>query len=192
MRTVTFAFLVLAAGLLDACNGRPVADPEGRATHLLRLDTPWLEGKAVFHRSLEAPTFGITLRVRGRNFGALENALGTNNPCFSVAFVERCDNGVSGPCAPSSGLGIRGRVKTLDVPIWCPSVGTAFAWQGEFTDYRRVIGHPGMQYHPLMRCGGNAVGAVFLFPSPLHVDPGTLPQPGIPLGGLRVSEWVSL
>jgi hypothetical protein len=192
MRALAICLTLLSVGPLGACRSRPAAEPEGRVTRVVPLDAPWLEGKASVFRSLAEPSFGLTLRVRGRNFGSLEQALGTNNPCFSVAFVQRCDNGVSAPCRPATGVDTRGRVKTLDLPIWCPSVGTAFAWHGEFTDYRHLLGSPGTQFQPLMRCSGNAVGAVFLFPSPLLFERDVVPLPGIPLEGLRISEWVRL
>ena len=190
--STAIALSLCSAALLGACRSTPEPDPEPRSVQALPVGPSWLDGQARFHRSFESPTFGVALRLRGADFSSLENALGINNPCFSVAFVERCENGVNGPVRPNFSLDLRGRATTLDVPIWCPSVGTSFGWQAEFTDYRRVLGNPGTRFQPLMRCGGAAVGAVFLFPSPLHIEPGVLPRPGIPLNGIQVTDWVRL
>jgi hypothetical protein len=175
-----------------SCAKAPEADPGSQAAQRLPVRPGWLEGKAQFHRSLAAPTFGVSVRLRGSDFPAIDTALGVNNPCFSLAFVQKCSNGVSAPARPNLSLVSRGRATTLDVPIWCPSVGTAFAWSAEFTDYRRIVGHPGTQFQPLMRCEGLASGAVFLFPSGLRSEASTLARPGIPLEGLQLTDWVTL
>ena len=192
-RLERLAVSALVAGMtVVSCTSAPEAEPGRQAAQPLTVMPRWLEGKARFHRSLAEPTFGVSVRLRGSDFSGVDAALGVNNPCFSLAFVQKCANGVSGPSRPNLSLVTRGRATTLDVPIWCPSVGTAFAWNAEFTDYRRLIGHPGTQFQPLMRCEGVAAGAVFLFPSGLRSEPSTLPRPGIPLEGLQLTDWVTL
>ena len=192
-RLVRFMVSGLIAGMAFlACDRAPETDLGSQAAQPLTVLPGWLEGKAKFHRSLAEPTFGVSVRLRGSDFSAIDTALGVNNPCFSLAFVQKCSNGVSAPARPNLSLVTRGRATTLDVPIWCPSVGTAFAWNAEFTDYRRLVGHPGTQFQPLMRCEGVAAGAVFLFPSGLRSEPSTLPRPGIPLEGLQLTDWVTL
>ena len=192
-RLARFAGSALVAGMtVVSCARAPEAEPGSQAAQPLTVMPGWLEGKARFHRSLAEPTFGVSVRLRGSDFSAIDAALGVNNPCFSLAFVQKCANGVSGPSRPNLSLVTRGRATTLDVPIWCPSVGTAFVWNAEFTDYRRLLGHPGSQFQPLIRCEGVAAGAVFLFPSGLRSEPSTLPRPGIPLEGLQLTDWVTL
>lgn len=192
-RPARLSLSVLAAGMtVLSCARAPEADLGSRAAQPLTVLPGWLEGKAQFHRSLAEPTFGISVRLRGSDFAAIDAALGINNPCFSLAFVQKCANGVSGPARPNLSLVTRGRATTLDVPIWCPSVGTAFAWSAEFTDYRRLVGHPGTQFQPLMRCEGVSAAAVFLLPSGLRSEPSTLPRPGIPLEGVQLTDWVTL
>ena len=192
-RLARLSLTALVAGkTVLSCVRTPEADLGSQATQPLTVMPGWLEGKAQFHRSLAEPTFGISVRLRGSDFAAIDAALGVNNPCFSLALVQKCANGVSGPARPNLSLVTRGRATTLDVPIWCPSVGTAFAWNAEFTDYRRLVGHPGTQFQPLMRCEGVSAGAVFLFPSGLRSEPSTLPRPGIPLEGVQLTDWVTL
>ena len=192
-RLARLTLSALAAGIaFISCAKAPEADLGRQAAQPLTVLPGWLEGKARFHRSLAEPTFGVSVRLRGSDFSAIDAALGVNNPCFSLALVQKCANGVAGPARPNLSLVTRGRATTLDVPIWCPSVGTAFAWNAEFTDYRRLVGHPGTQFQPLMRCEGVAAGAVFLFPSGLRSELTTLPRPGIPLEGLQLTDWVTL
>jgi hypothetical protein len=192
-RLARFTLSAFVAGIaFFSCGKAPEGDLGSQAAQPLTVMPAWLEGKARFYRSLAEPHFGASVRLRGSDFSAIDAALGVNNPCFSLAFVQKCANGVSAPAHPNLSLVTRGRATTLDVPIWCPSVGTAFAWNAQFTDYRRLVGHPGTQFQPLMRCEGVSAGAVFLFPSGLRSEPSVLPRPGIPLEGLQLTDWVTL
>jgi hypothetical protein len=187
----SFLSFSLVAGLLlfSACSSRRLPEPEARTARDLPLQPSWLQGGARLFHSLEEPSFSVLLRLRLADLAGATTAMGINSPCFTVALVERCDNGIMEAAIPRSFTVQPAPGSVGLVPVWCPAVGTAFAWQAEFTDYRRVIGNPGSFYQPLMRCRGSAQVALFLLPSPFRPDPSVLSQPGVPLGGLPLTQW---
>ena len=189
-----FLSLSLVAGLLlfSSCSSRRLPEPEARSARNLPLQPSWLQGGAKLFHSLEEPSFSVLLRLQLADLASATSALGINSPCFTVALMERCDNGIEEAAIPRS-FTVRPAPGSVGlVPVWCPATDTAFAWSAEFTDYRRVIGNPGSFYQPLMRCRGSAQVALFLFPSPLRSDLSVLSQPGVPLDGLPLTQWSSL
>ncbi|MBL8112666.1 MAG: hypothetical protein JNK60_07250 [Acidobacteria bacterium] len=181
--------VLLAAMLLAGCSRSRAPEPPALVATAMPFTVSWLSGHARFGRLLEEPTFGVKVRVSATDFGAVASALGTNSPCFKLAVVERCAN-VEGEAVP---LGVaRSPGNSLGEPIWCPVPGVAVEWTAAFTDYRRVIGHPGVDYHPLKTCRGPASAALFLVPSGLVRNADTLPRPGLPLKGIPVTGWTSL
>jgi hypothetical protein len=192
MKSLLSFSLVAGLLLLSACSARPLPEPQARTARDVPLQPSWLKGGAKLFHSLEEPSFSVLLRLRLADLARAAPALGINSPCFTVALVERCDNGIMEAAIPRSFTVQPAPDSVGLVPVWCPAVGTAFAWSAEFTDYRRVIGNPGSFYQPLMRCRGRAQVAFFLFPSPLRSDPSVLSQPGVPLDGLPLTQWSSL
>ncbi len=178
----------LTLGLL-ACSSGPSHQAPSVTSRSVPFHVSWINGTARLSQPLSGSTFGLALDLRVSDWPSASSALGSHSPCFNVALVERCSNGVTAQAVPTAFIP---GMQVGTTPLWCPAIGTSFHWSAEFVDYRRVIGNPGSFFQPLMRCQGYADFAVHLFPSGLRADPTALPRPGVPVDGLRITEWQRL
>ena len=104
LATVVGAVTVVTVGWGCARREPDPAERPRMATTSLPLRPVWLEGTATLTKAVENPTFQVTFAVRPSDFGSLEQALGWNSPCLSIALRQRCENGVEAAASPSDSV----------------------------------------------------------------------------------------